>query len=187
MRVKVVLTSDSRELAVESVRLKMVGETFSRALWAFALLLAACGNPAPSKPASAQPVATDGGVNLIPPPVNCPPLAMLAPPDAGACVVLKKRSFSQDVAPIFDGCSGEVCHFFGSGAIANQVGVAADECCNEIRIIDPGHPERSYLVDKLQGRNLCFGSRMPLDQPPLYPDDIQVVVDWICQGAGTTP
>jgi hypothetical protein len=23
---------------------------------------------------------------------------------------------------------------------------------------------------------------MPLDQPPLYADDVQVVVDWICQG-----
>jgi hypothetical protein len=166
---------------------RMVNESFARAHWALVFLLLACGAPEPSQPAPAQPEANGGGLNLIPPPVNCPDLATLAPADAGACIVLKKRNFVQGVAPIFEGCGGEVCHFFGSGAIADQVGVLADECCNEIQIIEPGHPERSYLVDKLQGRNLCMGSRMPLNQPPLSPDDMQAVVDWICQGAGRTP
>ena len=120
-------------------------------------------------------------------PVICPEAGTLVPIDAGACVVVKKRSFAQDVAPLFNGCSGEVCHSFGSGAIVNQIGISADECCNEIQIIDPGHPERSYLLDKLLGRNLCMGSRMPLDQPPFTSDELQIVSDWVCQGADASP
>jgi hypothetical protein len=159
----------------------------SRVASALLAVLMACSSPAPapSSPSPTQPA--DAGPSISVPIISCPEVATLAPPDSGACTVLQKRNFARDVAPLFNGCSGEVCHFFGSGEIAGQVGVFADECCNEIQIIDPGHPERSYLVDKLAGNPLCMGSRMPLDQPPFDANEMQIVTDWICQGADTTP
>jgi hypothetical protein len=107
--------------------------------------------------------------------------------DAGACVSLKPRSFTREIVPLFNSCAGEVCHSFNAGAIARQVGIPSIECCGELQIIEPGHPERSYVLRKLRGQDLCGGSQMPLEQPAFSPDDLQTVADWICQGAGTTP
>ena len=88
--------------------------------------------------------------------------------------------------PLFDSCAGEICHSFAAGQIAEQIGVPADECCNQIQMIEPLHPERSYVLQKLIGRNLCSGSPMPLDQSPFNADDLQTISDWICQGADTS-
>jgi hypothetical protein len=138
-----------------------------------------------SEPSSATPPASDGGLNLIVPPVICPDAGTL--PTAGACTSLKPRSFTREIVPLFNSCAGEVCHSFSAGQIAQQVGVPSVECCGELQMIEPGHPERSYVLQKLIGRNLCGGSRMPLSQSAFGSDDIQTVSDWICQGAGTTP
>jgi hypothetical protein len=149
-----------------------------------------CSAPAPTTPTSSPSSTTlpsGGGPNLIVPPLNCPDLATLVPPDAGACVIDKRRDFAQDIVPLFNSCAGEICHSFAGGAIATQIGIPALECCNEIAMIDPGHPERSYVLKKLIGQNLCAGSAMPLDQPAFPTDDLQAVSDWICQGANTTP
>ena len=104
-------------------------------------------------------------------------------PDAGECIVLKKRRFTQDIVPLFDSCAGEICHSFANGNISMQIGIPADECCGEIQMIEPGHPERSYVLLKLRGQNECGGSTMPLNQPPFSADDDQAIADWICQGA----
>jgi hypothetical protein len=150
-------------------------------------LVLGCSSPAPSG-AMSQSAPTDGGLSINVPNLSCPEAGTLVPPDAGACVVQTPRSFNNDVVPLFDGCAGEICHNFGSGAIRSQIGVLVDECCDEISVIDPGHPESSYVVDKLSGKNLCMESRqMPLGQPAFTADEIQIVADWICQGAGTSP
>jgi hypothetical protein len=103
------------------------------------------------------------------------------------CVALGTRSFSRDIVPLFNGCAGEICHDFGQGAIIDQIGVPSIECCGKATIIVPGHPETSYVLNKLTGTNMCGGRQMPLDQPPYGASDIQTIADWICQGAGTTP
>lgn len=107
--------------------------------------------------------------------------------DAGTCVTLRRRSFTADIVPLFNSCAGEVCHSFAEGAIVGEIGVPSANCCGELTIIDPGHPERSYVVDKLLGRDKCGGSRMPLGGSAFSADDIQTVTDWICQGAPTSP
>ena len=104
-----------------------------------------------------------------------------------SCIPGVHRDFATDVAPLFSGCNGEICHSFGAGAIASQIGVPASECCNAIAIIDPGHPESSYLLNKLSGQGLCQGDRMPLGRAPFNGDDLQVISDWICQGAEKGP
>jgi hypothetical protein len=131
--------------------------------------------------------ANDGGLSLIVPPVACPDAGTLALQDGGACISLKQRSFTREIVPLFNSCAGEVCHSFNAGQIAQQVGVPSVECCEELQMIEPGHPERSYVLRKLSGLNLCGGAQMPLDKPAFSADDIQTVSDWICQGADIAP
>ena len=142
-----------------------------------------CGG---TRPASSDAV-NGGGPSLNLPPPSCPDAGALSPADAGACVVLKTRQFSRDIVPLFDSCAGEICHSFANGQIATQIGIPADECCGELKMIEPGHPERSYVLLKLRGQTVCGGSTMPLDQPAYSNDDDQAIADWICEGAKVAP
>ena len=103
----------------------------------------------------------------------------------GACVSVRQRSFRRDVAPLFGACAGEVCHVFGGGAIASQIHAFSSECCEPRQMIEPFHPERSYVLQKLRGELPCVGSQMPLEGPAFDADALQIVADWICQGADT--
>jgi hypothetical protein len=48
--------------------------------------------------------------------------------------------------------------------------------------VEPGSPDRSYLVKKLRGDPGITGVRMP-DGSTLTPDEIQLVIDWVTRGA----
>src|SRR5256885_15410923 len=47
-----------------------------------------------------------------------------------------------------------------SKAYSDLVGVASSQCADR-KLVMPGDPSASYLIDKLNGTNLCSGSRMP--------------------------
>jgi hypothetical protein len=47
----------------------------------------------------------------------------------------------------------------------------------------PGDPSRSYLMQKLMGVNLCFGTQMPKAGISLSREDLNVIGGWICAGA----
>jgi len=47
----------------------------------------------------------------------------------------------------------------------------------------PGDAEASLLIGKLTGAQLCGGSQMPKNAPPLAPEVIDTIAAWICQGA----
>lgn len=50
--------------------------------------------------------------------------------------------------------------------------------------VEPGDPERSYLIHKLRGDPTIAGLRMPADGPPyLTPEQIQGIAGWIRAGA----
>lgn len=50
-------------------------------------------------------------------------------------------------------------------------------------VVIPGQPCESMLYRKVEN-GPPFGARMPLDGPPfLSEDDVQVIVDWIAEGA----
>ena len=93
--------------------------------------------------------------------------------------------FSTDVQPTFDGrCGGLECHgFWRNRWIMEWVNVAAPGCSDGRKYVAPGDPDHSYLVDKLLGRNLCSGQRMPRLGNPLSADDMNKIVSWICAGA----
>src|SRR5690242_16531534 len=73
-----------------------------------------------------------------------------APPETGGCTVTNSTvRFKTDVLPVFEGCSGELCH--GPWSYRTTVDVISTECCDHRRIVDPGNPGASYLLQKIRG------------------------------------
>ncbi len=101
--------------------------------------------------------------------------------DTGCKGVVGTVRFSTDVAPILDGCTGELCH--GAFTHAAIVGVASTECCDPRLIVKPGDVNHSYIIDKIRGHHLCGGAQMPLELPPVALATDQTLVQWICGGA----
>lgn len=65
---------------------------------------------------------------------------------------------------------------------ANTVGVASTQVLSLNRV-EPGNPDDSYLVRKVEG-TASVGGRMPLDGPPFLTNaQIQSIRDWIAAGA----
>jgi hypothetical protein len=103
-------------------------------------------------------------------------------------------SFAQIQAEVFTpSCAKSGCHDAAS-ASAGLV-LAAGQSYNEIvnqpstgrsslDRIEPGDPERSYLVKKLRGDPDIAGARMPLDRPDGLPQDqIDGIIAWVRAGA----
>lgn len=51
-----------------------------------------------------------------------------------------------------------------------------------LRRVDPGNPDASYLIQKIEG-TAAVGGRMPLNAPPLPAATIAVIRQWIADGA----
>ena len=87
------------------------------------------------------------------------------------------------------------CHFGASAPVglrldaANSygllVGVASGEAPSVLRVA-PGNPSASYLIQKLEG-TAAVGGRMPLNGTPLPQADINVIRQWITDGAQGLP
>jgi hypothetical protein len=55
-----------------------------------------------------------------------------------------------------------------------------------MNLVEPGHPETSYLVLKLQGTQAIeggTGSQMPIGADALTPDELSAIAAWITNGA----
>ncbi len=94
-------------------------------------------------------------------------------------------SFKTDVVPLVGHCGSELCHggLGTSWPYAALVNVQTTECSDQRVIVKPGDPNSSYLIQKLQGIDMCMGVRMPKLGEPLPAADIQTLADWICEGA----
>jgi hypothetical protein len=102
-------------------------------------------------------------------------------------------SFRQAIVPILKTrCAG--CHMTGAeagnmalhprAAYASLVGVKSTE--TGLMRVQPGEPEQSYMLLKLEGRHLekgGAGARMPFAAAPLDPETIALVRRWIAEGA----
>lgn len=105
-------------------------------------------------------------------------------------------SFSQDIQPIFTGDSGEVgcsCHLPNTqDPIGIQLGGLDLSSYRTLReggnnsgtdVVVENSPCESDIILKLRA-NPPFGSRMPFDGPPMLANDkIQLISDWIAEGA----
>lgn len=105
-------------------------------------------------------------------------------------------SFSEQIQPLLtDRCAFGGCHASTSPAAnqslaeglayMNTVNVPSEELPSMDRV-EPGDPDQSYLVHKVQGTHLDVGGsglRMPRGLEPLSDDQITRIRTWIQQGA----
>ena len=107
------------------------------------------------------------------------------------------NSYDQIQREVFDvHCLSAGCH----GAASQAAGLVLDAGVSYDNLVDvaptspaagaqgllrviPGDPEQSYLFVKLVNPGPALGSRMPLGQPPLAVDQIDLVRSWILAGA----
>ena len=61
------------------------------------------------------------------------------------------------------------------------VGVQSSESASTLRVA-PGDPDNSYLIQKLEG-TASVGAQMPLNAPPIAQASIDVIRQWISDGA----
>lgn len=105
-------------------------------------------------------------------------------------------SYARDVEPfLVSSCASMGCHrpmgpndgaadlnlASGSG-FAALVDAPSTQCAKRT-LVAPGSPASSYLVDKVAGINLCFGTKMPKNGPGLTPEQQDTISNWICAGA----
>lgn len=106
--------------------------------------------------------------------------------------VLTNPSFATDINEIIQrrGCSSGACHGNGAGgmtlttdAAANYAEMVSVQALSESFLrIDPGNPDDSYIVIKIEGRQ-TVGLQMPRGQSPLDNIDLTNIRNWISNGA----
>jgi len=125
------------------------------------------------------------------------------------CLPDRDASPCDDVTSTFDqiqrhvitpGCGRDTCH--NTSQPAHQLSLAPGEShaalvgvapfnvpasnAGKLRV-DPGNPDNSFLLDKLQGKLDSFeGERMPFGLRPLKKTHIRLIEDWIAAGAPET-
>lgn len=115
---------------------------------------------------------------------------LLAPLGAGAAGAV---SFSKDITPVLR-ANCATCHLTGQeagnmklhpgAAYASLVKVASVE--SPLKRIEPGAPDKSYLMHKLDGTHLevgGVGDQMPFGAEPLDEPTRSLIRRWIAAGA----
>lgn len=103
-------------------------------------------------------------------------------------------SFAKEVQPIFlRNCTYGDCHATTSQkagldlsegkSFDKLVAVKSLQCDDGRKRVEPGQPDKSYIIDKLKGVKLCLGERMPAGDGPLPAADLKTITDWIAGGA----
>ena len=99
--------------------------------------------------------------------------------------------FKTQIRPIIEArCSS--CHYYGRGTEEGYREVGFDQgTLGDLRkggrntatnIVVPGKPCSSAYVQKIRG-TFSTGARMPKNNPPLSREEIQLIMDWIAEGA----
>ncbi len=91
-------------------------------------------------------------------------------------------SYSQQIQPIFNAnCGGQQCHIGGSsfGLRLNNYSTLM-EGGNSGVVVIPGDPQNSIIIKRLEGRII---PQMPFGRSPLPQATIQLIRDWIAEGA----
>lgn len=103
-------------------------------------------------------------------------------------------SYASQVQPIFTAsCTSNACHdatqsaeglnLTAAASYAELVGKPSGQC-GSFDLVEVQQPEVSYLVMKLRGSGPCFiGTRMPKATQALSAAQIQLVRDWVFNGA----
>src|SRR6266436_2377813 len=133
-----------------------------------AALLAGCAGNGAGLDANGQPLGSGSGV---PPPLTADFQSIQDNVFTPICV----RCHSGAGAP--EGLALDAAHSY-----ALLVGVPSNEQSGQLRV-KPGAPDSSYLVLKLEGAAGIVGVQMPFGAPALPQATIDVVRQWITNGA----
>jgi hypothetical protein len=91
-------------------------------------------------------------------------------------------SYSTQIQPIFNSnCGGSQCHIGGTASglsLANYSSLMQGG--NSGAVVLPGNPDGSIIVRRLEGD---IQPQMPFQRQPLPPAQIQLIRDWIAEGA----
>lgn len=114
---------------------------------------------------------------------SCAPVSMIGPTTV---------SYANQIVPLFmsAGCLSSACHggtFPASGFDLRSYATSFVMGDNARRInaceISPGHPENSFLIEKLRSSDPRQGLQMPLDGELLTEAQISLIETWINEGA----
>jgi hypothetical protein len=112
---------------------------------------------------------------------------------AGSTAPAPTPSFSQLQAQVFTPiCSA--CHSGTGGSLPDSMNLTAGNAYaslvnvasverRSLKRVNPGNPDSSYLVQKLEAAARVAGERMPLGGPYLDQATLNEVINWITQGA----
>ncbi len=103
-------------------------------------------------------------------------------------------SFAAQIQPMFTAsCAKGGCHFGGQpeaglslragASYLEIVNVPATTCTGGQVRVKPGSPSESYILNKLTGVGVCSGEVLHRGEPPLAQAQIDLIRQWICQGA----
>ncbi len=101
---------------------------------------------------------------------------------------IESATFTNIQSDIFNqSCAFSGCHASGS-VNPNLSGTSYEIIVNKksstgMDYIKPNDPDNSYLLQKIIGSNGIHGSRMPLNSSPLSQDKIDIITEWINDGA----
>jgi hypothetical protein len=135
-------------------------------------LLVSCGGSGEGLDANGRPV-TDGGGG------------------SGSTLTPDLQSIQQNVfTPICTTCHSGAAAPLGfrldaASSFAMLVNAPSVEVPSLLRV-SPGNPDASYLIQKLEG-HAAVGGQMPLGQTPLPQATINVIREWIANGAAPAP
>jgi hypothetical protein len=102
-------------------------------------------------------------------------------------------SFSSVIAPRLEAaCAGTGCHsgarpkeallLTAAAAYDELVNMNSEQCSGK-KLVVPGNPASSYLINKLLGVDMCSGTVMPKADMRLPQAEINEISAWICAGA----
>ena len=95
---------------------------------------------------------------------------------------LSDEIFTQSCAGCHGGGNPDAGLSLAKDVIAASIIDKAAASKSDYKLVNPGSPEDSYIVMKLENRDIT-GSQMPLGGTPLSADQIKKIRDWIAAGA----
>ena len=111
------------------------------------------------------------------------------PPPSGGSAYTFSRIQAEIFTPV---CAKSGCHAANtaSAGMVLDAGRAYGEIVNHpatestLHRIEPGDPDRSYMIKKLRGDPDITGGQMPLDRPgSLTPEQMNGLIGWVLAGA----
>ena len=112
-------------------------------------------------------------------------------PDESAVEGSRTEATLAEVSQIFAvSCVTSGCHSGGDPVAglslegdfaAHIVGVASEQR-SDLKLVDPGNPDKSYLLMKVRGDDEIISQRMP-PGAPLSAEQVEIIRAWIASGA----